>query len=60
MTINELREALYDRRLPIISERTGVSTSTLRNIREGRNTNPTNATMVVLTQYFKEQAKKYE
>ncbi len=55
MTIDQLREALQDRRLGVIAERTGVSENTIRTIRDGKNTNPSRLTMRVLTDYFKQE-----
>ena len=55
MTVEQLREALQDRRLGVIAERTGVSENTIRTIRDGKNTSPSRLTLRVLTDYFKQE-----
>lgn len=59
MTIEQLRDALQDRRLSVVAERTGVSENTIRTIRDGKNTSPSRLTMRVLTEYF-EKEKNHE
>lgn len=36
MDIRWIKEALFDRRLSVVSERTGISVPTLRAIRDGK------------------------
>jgi hypothetical protein len=56
MTLNEIREALQDRRLSVIAERTGIHENTIRAIRDGKNTNPTLGVFSVLSDYLKGNA----
>ena len=52
MDVAELRNALKDRRLNIVSEATGVHPNTLSRIREGEQTNPKLSTLKALSDYF--------
>ena len=52
MSVEEIREALKDRRLDIVSEATGINTNTLGFIRRGEHDNPTLATLQKLSDYF--------
>ena len=53
MTIDEIRAALYDRRLIVIAENTKISYGTLLSIRDNRDANPSLKTMQVLSAYLK-------
>ena len=52
MTIDEIRAGLYDRRLIVIAEKTGISYGTLLAIRDNRDANPSLKTMQVLSAYL--------
>ena len=52
LTLDQLREALQDRRVKIVSEATGLHPNTVAAIRDGRNTNPTYEVMVKLSEYL--------
>lgn len=52
LTLDEIRERLMDRRLPIVSEATGVHFNTIRNIRDNPWANPTYQVMVKLSDYL--------
>lgn len=56
MTLTEIRDALQDRRLSVIAERTGIHENTIRAIRDGKNTNPTFGVFSALTDYLKGNA----
>lgn len=56
LTIEEIRERLADRRVPIVSERTGVAHSTIYAIRDGRSANPEYNTLKALSDYLQGQA----
>lgn len=47
-----IRQALMDRRIPVVAERTGLSEPTIRAIRDGKNTNPTLKTLETLANYL--------
>ena len=52
LTLDEIRERLMDRRLPVVSEATGVHFNTIRNIRDNPWANPTYQVMVKLSDYL--------
>jgi predicted transcriptional regulator len=52
LTIEELKAALVDRRLDIVSEATGVHRSTIARIRDGQQQNPTYYIMRKLSDYL--------
>jgi len=51
LSVDQIREALADRNLSVVADRTGLSTDTLYRLVAG-NTTPTHATLVVLTTYL--------
>ena len=55
MTLEEIQRALRDRRINIVAEETGLHYNTIRNIRDGKNTNPTYFVVSALTNYLKEE-----
>jgi transcriptional regulator with XRE-family HTH domain len=55
MTLDKIKDALRDRRLDVVSEKTGISATTLSGIRAGRITRPHAATIKVLSEYLKVQ-----
>ena len=52
MSIEQIREALQDRRVDMIAAYTGVSYSTVQALRSGANRNPTAATVEALSGYL--------
>lgn len=50
--LERLREQLKDRRLDILADATGISSQTIANIRDGKNTNPKIQTLIKLKEYF--------
>ena len=52
ITLEEIREMLQDRRIPLIVEATGLSYQTITGIRDGLTVNPEYQTLVKLSQYF--------
>ena len=53
MTLDKIRDALHDRRLDVVAEKTGISATTLSGIRNGRITRPHAATIKVLSAYLR-------
>ena len=47
-----VRQALADRRPSIIADKTGLHVNTITAIRDGKNTNPTLATLQALIEYL--------
>lgn len=56
LTIEEMRELLQDRNASAIASMTGLSAATIRDIKEGRNTNPTMTTAQKLSDYLTRKA----
>ena len=52
MTVLEIRKALKDRRLNMVSEATGLHVNTIREIRDGVSTDPRNSSVVALADYL--------
>jgi hypothetical protein len=52
LTLEQIRHALQDRRIDIVSEATGLNYGTVRKIREGTNTNPGWKTLQALSNYL--------
>lgn len=52
LSIEEIKNALQDRRPMIVSEKTGLTIPTITGIRDGRNENPTLDTMKRLSDYL--------
>lgn len=52
MDIEWIRQGLADRRIPVVSERTGLSEPTIRAVRDGAK-NPTLNTIERLASYLK-------
>ena len=57
LTLDEIRERLRDRRLPVVSEATGVHSNTIRIIRDNPWANPTYQVMVKLSDYLSHKPK---
>lgn len=53
MTLEQIRQALQDRRLAVVAGAIGVSQNTLANIRDGKASNPTLRVMVAITEYLR-------
>lgn len=51
MELDWIKQGLSDRRLSVVSERTGLSIPTLRAIRDGKG-NPTVSTLTVIAEYL--------
>ncbi len=56
LTLDEIRSRLADRRVPVVSERTGIAHSTIYAIRDGRSVNPTYTILKTLSDYLVEAA----
>jgi transcriptional regulator with XRE-family HTH domain len=52
LELSKIREALMDRNLARVAEKTGIHANTLRNIRSGANTNPTLLTLQRISEYL--------
>jgi DNA-binding Xre family transcriptional regulator len=52
MDVEEVSEALKDRKLNVVAEATGLTPNTLSEIKNGRATNPTIKTLKALSDYF--------
>jgi len=56
LSIEQMRELLQDRNASAIASITGLSAATIRDIKEGRNTNPTMTTAQKLSDYLTRKA----
>lgn len=52
MELEWIRQALADRRPSVVAEKTGLHVNTITAIRDGKNTNPTLATLNALAEYL--------
>jgi len=52
-----IKSALADRRVSIVSEKTGLHPNTIARIRDGKNENPTLETLNKLAVYLTEQGE---
>lgn len=52
LNLQQLKALLQDRKLSSVAEATGLHPNTLREIKDGINTNPTLRTMEALNSYF--------
>lgn len=57
LTLELIREQLQDRRLTVISEKTGLHPNTLRDIRNNADCNPSHRVLAALSQYIKSSAQ---
>lgn len=57
MEFEWIKAALSDRRPSIVAEKTGLHVNTITAIRDGKNTNPTLATLETLAAYLKENGE---
>ena len=53
LTLEEIKHALRDRRLDIVSEHTGIHRATISRIRNDENANPTYAVIKTLSDYLR-------
>jgi transcriptional regulator with XRE-family HTH domain len=53
LTLEEIKHALRDRRLDIVSEQTGIHRATISRIRNDDNANPTYAVIKTLSDYLR-------
>lgn len=51
-TLEQIKTALTDRRVSLVAEATGIHYNTIRDIRDGRNTNPNYKTLKALSDYL--------
>jgi DNA-binding Xre family transcriptional regulator len=58
LTMAQIRELLADRKLDVVSAKTGLHRNTLSALRDGRNANPTLRTLEVLSEYFAVQCDR--
>lgn len=57
LTLDQVKEKLKDRRIPMVSRATGLSISTLHSIRDGKADDCRVSTLIALTKYFEEAGK---
>jgi len=57
LTLELIREQLQDRRLTVISEKTGLHPNTLRDIRNNSDCNPSHRVLLALSDYLTNSAK---
>ena len=50
--LTEIVHRLQDRNIIVVAKKTGVSYNTIKNIRDGKNTNPTLEVLVALHEYL--------
>jgi len=54
MTLQDIQDALADRRIDKVSEATGLHPNTIRDVRDNPRANPTWRTVSALSAYLKE------
>lgn len=52
LTLDQIRGLLADRRLNVVSEKTGIHVGTISNIRDGKTQNPTYYVLSRLSDYL--------
>lgn len=52
MTLDQIRDALKDRRPAMVAQSTGLHVNTVMRIRDGMNTNPTYEVVTALSKYL--------
>jgi len=57
LTLEQIRGQLQDRRLSVVSEKTGLHPNTLRDIRNNADCNPSHRVLAALSQYIKSSAQ---
>lgn len=58
LSIEQIKKKLQDRRLSVVSEKTGLSVNTLRGIRRGDTKDCLVSTLKTLSDYFEGEDKK--
>lgn len=58
LSIEQIKKKLQDRRLSVVSEKTGLSVNTLRGIRDGNTMDCLVSTLQALSDYFEGEDKK--
>lgn len=53
MTVSEIRQALSDRVVDVVSARTGIHRNTIYNIRSGKVSDPAVSTVEALSRYLR-------
>jgi len=56
LTLQQIRQQLEDRRLSVVSERTGLHPNTLRDIRNNADCNPSHRVLAALSDYIRSSA----
>jgi transcriptional regulator with XRE-family HTH domain len=57
LTIEQIRELMHDRSVPIVAELAGVHYNTLLNIKNGANKNPSYEVIKKLSEYFQQKGE---
>jgi len=57
LTLQQIRQQLEDRRLSVVSERTGLHPNTLRDIRNNADCNPSHRVLAALSDYINSSAQ---
>lgn len=52
MTLEQIRDALLDRRIDMVAEATGLHYNTVRDVRSNTNANPSYRVIKALSDYF--------
>ena len=52
LTLEQIRAALYDRRVDVVAQATGLHYNTVFKVRSGENENPTYRVIKALSDYF--------
>lgn len=58
MTLEQVKEALRDRRIMVVAEATGLHYNTVRNVRDFPECNPSADTLRRLSDYFERRAEE--
>ena len=52
MTLQDIRNALQDRRLLMVAEATGLHYNTIKQVRDNAQSNPTHKVLIALSEYL--------
>lgn len=52
MTLQDIRNALQDRRLLMVAEATGLHYNTIKQVRDNVQSNPTHKVLIALSEYL--------
>lgn len=52
MTLQDIRNALQDRRLLMVAEATGLHYNTIKQVRDNVHSNPTHKVLIALSEYL--------